>query len=460
MTTRRSGTPCLTQSCRKCLPARARQFARRLPFVRTVRSSSTECANVKPGVPIGLLVIVLAASAAVLAKDPPVDGTTNEEAKIELTEAALAIHRAAIVIDGHNDLPWVVRTKGQSSFDVLDISRPQPSMHTDIERLRAGGVGAQFWSAFVPAETARTGGAAKQTLEQIDLIHRMVARYPETFEFARTAGDIERIRSERKIACLIGVEGGHSIEDSLAVLRMFYELGVRYMTLTHSDTLDWADSATDKEKSGGLSLFGIEVVREMNRLGMLVDISHVSPATMRHVLRVTTAPVIASHSSAFAIAAHPRNVPDDVLELVARNGGVVMVNFFSGFIVPESARVMAEMFDVGRRLREQYREEKEFREAMRAWHREHPIRAGTVGTLVDHIDHIVKVAGVDHAGLGSDFDGVTTLPDQLHDVSCYPYITQDLVNRGYSSEEIQKILGGNVLRVLRQSEEVAGGAKE
>ena len=236
--------------------------------------------------------------------------------RVVLTDRALAIHRSALLIDGHNDLPWEMRSKHRSSFDSTDIRQPQPSLHTDIPRLRQGNVGAQFWSAYVPGDTARSGRAVLQTLEQIDLIHQMVKRYSDVFEEAKSAADIARIRGAGKIACLIGIEGGHSIDNSLAVLRCYFELGVRYMTLTHSDTLDWADSATDTGRNGGLSLFGIEVVREMNRLGMLVDVSHVSVETMLDVLRATQAPVIASHSSAYAVAPHPRNVPDNVLELI------------------------------------------------------------------------------------------------------------------------------------------------
>src|SRR5437773_725269 len=269
---------------------------------------------------------------------------------VELSEEALRIHREGIVIDGHNDLPWMFREKEDLSFRSIDIRKPQKDLHTDLPRLRKGGVGAQFWSAFVPASTRKSGIAVRQTLEQIDVIHRMVERYPDDLEMAYSVDDILRIRKTGKIVSLIGVEGGHSIDNSLGVLRMYYRLGVRYMTLTHSETLDWADSATDKPKNNGLSPFGAEVVREMNRLGMLVDISHVWAGAMRHGLEVTRAPVIASHSSAYALANHPRNVPDDVLRLVAQNGGVVMVNFFPGFILPEGARAMREMFKVAREL--------------------------------------------------------------------------------------------------------------
>ncbi len=374
---------------------------------------------------------------------------------VKLTPRALALHRGALLFDGHNDLPWAVRELANPDFRKFDIAQRQSKLHTDIPRLREGGVGAQFWSAYVPAETRLNGDALRQTLEQIQLIHRMVKRYPDVFALADTADDIERIHREGKIASMIGVEGGHSIENSLNVLAQLYRLGVRYMTLTHSDTLDWADSATDEAKHNGLTAFGEEVVREMNRLGMLVDLSHVSPDTMKDALRVTRAPVIFSHSSAYAVAHHPRNVPDDVLKLVAKNGGVVMVNFFSGFVVDESARRMAEMFDARRKLRQQFLDDAKYNVALAKWRREHPIEPGDLRDVVDHIDHIVKVAGVEHVGIGSDFDGVSMLPKQLGDVSAYPYITQELLNRGYSPDDIRLVLGENVLRVLRQAEQVA-----
>jgi membrane dipeptidase len=374
---------------------------------------------------------------------------------VKVTEEALRIHRAAIVIDGHNDLPWQFREKNDLSFTHIDIRRPQKNLHTDIPRLRQGGVGGQFWSAFVPAESMKDGTAVKKTLEQIDVIHRMVRSYPDTFAMAYSADDIVRIHKEGKIASLIGIEGGHSIDNSLGVLRMLYALGARYMTLTHSENLDWADSATDLPKHHGLTPFGEQVVLEMNRLGMLVDISHVSAETMRHALRVTRAPVIASHSSAYALAEHPRNVPDDVLRLVARNGGVVMVNFFPGFIVPEAARTMKDMFGVARQLKARYPKEEDFQLALKEWLREHPIPTGDVHNVVDHIEHIIRVAGVDHVGLGSDFDGINAVPRQLEDVSCYPNLTQELLNRGHGREEILKILGGNLLRVLRAAEQAA-----
>jgi membrane dipeptidase len=398
--------------------------------------------------PRSVLVVLLVSS--------PLLADTPKRKPVVLTEEAKAIHREALVVDGHNDLPYQFREKKDLSFRTLDISRPQKLIHTDIPRLREGGVGAQFWSAWVPVSTRKSGTAVKMTLEQIDVVHRFVRAYPDAFEFARSTDDIVRIRKAGKIASLIGVEGGHSIDDSLGVLRMYYDLGVRYMTLTHSETLDWADSATDKPKNNGLSAFGEEVVREMNRLGMLVDLSHVSADTMRHALRVTRVPVIFSHSSAQAIADHPRNVPDDVLKLMPKNGGVVMVNFYSGFVVPEAARQRKGMFEVLRDLRAKYPDEKELRVALEQWRKDHPIPRGSIHDVVDHIEHIIKIAGIDHVGLGSDFDGIDSTPEQLEDVSKYPLITQELLNRGHTKEEIVKVLGANLMRVFKEVEKAAG----
>ena len=374
---------------------------------------------------------------------------------VVLTERAKKLHAQCLVIDGHNDLPWAMRQNANSSFKKADISKSQPKFHTDIPRLKKGGVGAQFWSAYVPADTRHKNRSATYTMQQIDIVHRMVKRYPDTFEMAGTADDILRIRKKGKIACMIGVEGGHSIENSLSLLRIYYNLGVRYMTLTHSDTLKWADSATDDARHGGLTAFGEEVVREMNRLGMLVDISHVSPDTMKDALRVSKAPVIASHSSARAVADHARNVPDDVLKLVKKNRGVIMVNYYSGFVVPSSAKAMTKMFHVRRDLRKKYPDDNDFRREYARWRKTVKIDPGTIHDVVDHIDHIVKVAGVECVGLGSDYDGVSSLPKQLHDVSTYPLITQELLNRGYKPAAIKKIMGGNVLRALREAEGVA-----
>jgi membrane dipeptidase len=395
-----------------------------------------------------LLVLPFAVMLAAVARP---DNARPNRGQVTVSDAARRIHESAIVIDGHNDLPWELRTLGNSSFVTIDISKPQKRLMTDIPRLRAGGIGAQFWSVYVPAETAKDGTAVRKTLEQIDVVHRMIRQYPNDFALALTVDDIVRIHKQGKIASLIGIEGGYSIDNSLGVLRMMFALGVRYMTLTHTASLDWADSATDEPKAHGLSKFGEQVVAEMNRLGMFVDISHVSAETMKHVLRVTRAPVIASHSSAFAIAGHPRNVPDDVLKLVATNGGVIMVNFYPTFVLPEGAR----HYEIQKELKKQYPNEQEYRTAMRKWERENPTPPATVHHIVDHIEHIIKVAGIDNVGLGSDFDGIPKVPQQLEDVSTYPVITQALLDRGYTAEQIKKVLGGNLLRAMRQMEAAA-----
>ncbi len=377
-----------------------------------------------------------------------------QQSDADLLARARRIHAQTPLVDGHNDLPWEIREKAGGDLARLDPRRPNPAQHTDIPRLRAGAVGGVFWAAYVPSEFAK-GGAARVALEQIDLIHRMTAASPD-LRLALTAGDVERAHREGKIASLIGIEGGHSIENSLGALRQFYGTGVRYMTLTHASTLDWADAATDSARHDGLTRFGEEVVREMNRLGMLVDLSHVSPATMKDALRVSVAPVIFSHSSARALADHPRNVPDDVLRLLKPNGGLVMVNFYSGFVDPAAAAAMRNMFDVQRRFREQHPNDPQAgQRAYRDWQRRNPIPRGNIATIADHIDHIVKVAGIDHVGIGSDYDGVTSLPVGLDDVSRFPYLTVELLRRGYSDADVRKVIGGNLLRVMRTAETTA-----
>ncbi|MGI9190219.1 MAG: dipeptidase [Longimicrobiaceae bacterium] len=371
-----------------------------------------------------------------------------------LLRQAERIHREAPLVDGHNDLPWEIREQAGSDLARMDPRGPLPERHTDIPRLRSGGVGGVFWAAYVPV-TAIGNGAARLALEQIDLIARMTALSPE-LEPATTAADVERIHRRGRIASLVGIEGGHALENSLGTLRQFHALGVRYLTLTHANTLGWADAATDSARHGGLTRFGKEVVREMNRLGMMVDLSHVSDETMRDAIRVSESPVIFSHSSARALADHPRNVPDDVLRLVARNGGVVMINFFSGFTDPQAAREMKGMFDVQRGFREQFPDDEVAADsAYDAWREAHPIPQGTIATIADHIDHVRAVAGVDHVGLGSDFDGVSVLPEGLEDVSRYPYLTAELLRRGYSEADVKQVIGGNLLRVMRENEQVA-----
>jgi membrane dipeptidase len=327
-------------------------------------------------------------------------------------------------------------------------------VQTDIPRLRQGGVGAQFFAVYVSPAVAKKGNIIRETLEEIDHVHRMIHKYPDGMELAQTADDILRIHSKNRIAGLIGVEGGHSIDNSLAVLRTFQQLGVRYMTLTHSESLDWADSASDKAKSQGLSKFGEQVVLEMNRLGILVDLSHSSVDTMKHALLLSRAPVMFSHSAAHALAPHRRNVPDDVLKMVSKNRGIVMVNFYPAFLTAEGARAYDERSKGATKLRASYTNDAQFKLALAEWLKERPLPTTTVKDVVNHIDHIVKVTGIDHVGLGSNFDGVVTVTKQLEDVSGFPYITQELLSRGYNREQIHKILGGNMLRVLRQAEYV------
>lgn len=366
-----------------------------------------------------------------------------------VSERARKVHDAGMLFDGHNDLPWLLRTEGDMAFQSRDLSQRLSTGQTDIPRLREGGVKAQFWSVYIPSEHA---DPAKTVTQQIDLVHRMVERYPETFAMAYSADDVERAVKEGKIASLIGIEGGVAIENDLALLRAFYRLGARYMTLTHNTTLEWADAATDTPRHGGLTPRGEQIVREMNRLGMLIDISHVSPETMDDVLRVSKAPVIASHSSAFAVAPHPRNVPDPILKRLPDNGGVIMVNFYSGFIVPDYARAL----NAARQdIRAKFPDPKEASRAFNAWMKANPRPRGTIAMVADHIDHLVKVGGIDHVGIGSDFDGITSSPEGLEDVSCFPRLTEELLHRGYSEADIHKILGGNVLRAFRKAGEVA-----
>lgn len=352
------------------------------------------------------------------------------------------------IIDGHNDLPWEIRINPRSRGKVANYDlRQRTPGHTDIARLREGGVGGQFWSVYVPYELGDTSWAQVQ-LEQIDIIKQVIARYPDAFELALGADDVVRIMQSGKVASLIGMEGGHVIHNSLALLRQYYDLGARYMTLTHSASLDWADAGTGLPLNNGLTDFGQDVVREMNRIGMLVDLSHTSPKTALDALAVATAPVIFSHSSAWGVVANPRNVPDEVLTRLPANGGVVMVTFVGSFISREmqawTGRMQAAVADVaGRDAR---------RAAIERYVAEHPRPAATVAELADHIEHVRQVAGIDHVGLGGDYDGNSELPEGMEDVSGYPLLFAELIRRGWSDEELLKLAGGNVLRVLREAE--------
>ena len=373
-------------------------------------------------------------------------------------DRARRLLREVPVIDGHNDYPWEVRQKAALDLAKLDMRQPQPSIMTDFARLASGGVGGQFWSVYVPSPAPGTDPAASvtMTLEQIDIVHRMVARYPDKLSLALTADDIERAQKQGRIASLIGMEGGHSINSSLATLRMMHRLGARYMTLTHSLNVPWADSATDTPKLDGLSPFGESVVREMNRLGMLVDLSHVSPATMADALRVSTAPIIFSHSSARALCDVPRNVPDDILRQVPKNGGVVMVTFVPGFIAQQVADYNKRETDERARLTAELKNNTEaVNKAIEAWRAKNPTPRASLLQVADHIDHIRKTAGIDHVGLGGDFDGITSVVVGLEDVSTYPMLIAELLRRGYTDEDIKKIAARNILRVIRGAEAAA-----
>jgi membrane dipeptidase len=369
---------------------------------------------------------------------------------------AKALHRAVPMIDTHNDLPEMIRGRAHNDLGLMDPDRPLENIDTDIPRMKQGMVGGQFWAAYVPASFVDKGGAT-YALEQIDVIHRMVDRSP-SLGWATTAAGIIRVHGRGKIASLIGIEGGYAIENSLANLRMFYQLGVRYMTLTHGGNTAWADAATDQPKHGGLTAFGKEVVREMNRLGMMVDLSHVSDGTMRDAIKVSEAPVIFSHSSARALADHARNVPDDILELTAKNGGVVMVNIFPGFVNQRAASQAAGFLDKEREYTARYPDDpKRASGEYLAWLDKAmtEMEPGTLGQVADHIDHIVKVAGIAHVGYGADFGSLTNHPRGLEDVSRYPDLTAELLRRGYTDEQVKKIIGGNFLRVMGQVEQVS-----
>jgi membrane dipeptidase len=380
------------------------------------------------------------------------------------------------VIDGHNDLPWELRDRFGSDLSKVDLASdtaglPLPEdtpdaipLMTDIPRLRTGHVGGQFWSVWIPVSVSGPE-AIEMTIEQIDLVKQMVAAYPESLALALTADDMVRDEKAGRIASLIGIEGGHQIGGSLAVLRQMYALGARYMTLTHSSNTEWADSATDAPVHGGLTPFGEQIVREMNRLGMLVDLSHVSPDTMKDALAITSAPVIFSHSGARGVADHPRNVPDDVLKALVQNGGIVMVNFYPGYVSEARRRWDAELAAQKTLLSAPpygglyIGQPEKAAAALAEWQKTHPMPRTTIAMVADHIDYIARVAGPDHVGLGADLDGIPDTPEGLDAVDKYPALFAELVRRGWSDENLGKLAGGNLLRVLRQAEKAAAASK-
>ncbi|WP_107474177.1 dipeptidase [Streptomyces sp. NRRL S-340] len=369
-------------------------------------------------------------------------------------EEARELLREFPVVDGHNDLPWALREQVRYDLGARDIAgRQDAHLHTDIPRLRAGGVGAQYWSVYVRSDLP---DAVPATLEQIDCVRQLIARYPADLAPALTAADMEAARGQGRIASLMGAEGGHSIADSLGTLRSLYALGVRYMTLTHNDNVAWADSATDEPGVGGLSAFGREVVREMNRLGMLVDLSHVAATTMRHALDTSAAPVIFSHSSARAVCDHPRNIPDDVLERLPANGGMAMVTFVPKFVL-QAAVDWTAAADENMRAHGLHHLDttEEGMKVHRAFEESNPRPVATVATVADHLDHMREVAGVDHLGIGGDYDGTAFTPDGLDDVSGYPRLVAELLDRGWSKTDLAKLTWQNAVRVLGAAEDVA-----
>jgi len=372
-----------------------------------------------------------------------------------MTDEALTLHRQSFVFDGHNNLAMQLRKRPDLTADSVDLNTPQSKLHTDIPRLRRGGVGAEFFATFVSADSVKKGTAVRETLEQIDQVVRLVKRHSDAMEWAGSTADLDRIHKADKVAALIAVEGGNAIENSLVVLQTYFKAGARCLALTHDDTTEWADAALDKPKHKGLAKFGEQVVTEMNRLGMVIDLSHASEETALDTLSLSTAPVIFSHTGAHQLAPHPRNVSDDVLKAVAKNGGVVMVNFYSGFLTTETVKAYEKRTKAAADLRKSFKTDEQFQIALVAWLKEHPLPTTGVKDVVDHIDYIGKVAGFDHVGLGSNFDGVVSLPQNLEDVSCFPHLTQEMLNRGYSREQVQKVLGGNAQRAFREVEAVA-----
>ena len=388
---------------------------------------------------------------------PAVPKTLPKASADPFLTRAHAILKVSPLIDGHNDVPWAIRIWKEKPFDVesYDLRKGAPGQ-TDLPRLAEGMVGGQFWSVYIPGdEETRKLGYAKVQLEQIEIARRVIQKYPDRFELAVNASQVGPIFRKGKIASMLGMEGGHAIENSLGALRAFYGLGVRYMTLTHNVTLDWADAAADAPKHGGLTKFGEEVVKEMNRLGMMVDLSHVSPDTMEDAIRVSASPVMFSHSSARALCDVPRNVPDPVLRQVAANGGIVMVTFVPGFISQEVATKGRERREALKMKLEGVTDEAEKKRITDEATVQFKAKNATLAQVADHIEHIQRIAGVDHVGLGGDYDGTDELPDGLEDVSKYPALIAELLRRGWTDKDAQKLVGGNILRVWAANEQVA-----
>ena len=406
-----------------------------------------------------LVTVCLLIVVSLNAQQPTSAVPAGEPRDEKLWKKALEIQRKSIVVDTHNDILSFM-TDQNYDIGVSSVGK----YHTDIARMKQGGLTAEFFSVYIDRKYVTEGGSARRALDMIDYVYRAAEKYPNDFMLAYSAEDIRRAKKENKIAALMGIEGGHAIEDSLMALRDFYRLGVRYMTLTHNNTNNWADSCCDDAKHNGLSDFGKDVVREMNRIGMLVDVSHVSDKTMSDVLDISTAPVIASHSSARALGDRPRNIPDELLRRFAKNGGVVMVNFFPGFIdqkvIVASRERDARLKPQMDALKIQYKDDpKKLEEEQNKLLAANPLPPTPLSVLIDHFDHIAKVAGVDHVGIGSDFDGVSSLPVGMEDISKLPNITYELLKRGYSERDVRKILGENFLRAFAEAERVAANSR-
>jgi membrane dipeptidase len=399
----------------------------------------------------------MVATGQVAAKKPAAAAVSIREASLETRLAYVrTLLRNTPLVDGHNDLPWAMREAAKDPLDVVayDLRRTTAGM-TDIARLRKGMVGGQFWSVYIPGEV-RDSGYARIQLEQIDIAKRVIARYPDVFVPAFTAADVRKAYAQGKIGSLLGMEGGHAIENSLGALRSYYELGARYMTLTHNVTLDWADAANDVPRNNGLTAFGKEVVREMNRLGMIVDLAHTSPAVMSQALSVTEAPVIWSHAAARGITDVPRNVPDSILARLPKNGGVVMMTFVPGFVSQTVANYGAQVTAVRDSIATRFPNNNDAQfKAVAAWRETHPTPIATISDVADHLDHIKKIAGAAHVGIGGDFDGITETVQGLEDVSTYPTLFAELLKRGWTDTELKGLAGENVLRVLKGAESVS-----
>lgn len=391
------------------------------------------------------------------AKKPAPAAVSIRDASLEVRVAYVRkLLRNTPLVDGHNDLPWAMREAAKDPLDVVayDLRRKTAGM-TDIARLRKGMVGGQFWSVYIPGEV-RDSGYARVQLEQIDIAQRVIARYPDVFVPAYTAADVRKAYAQGKIGSLLGMEGGHAIENSLGALRAYYALGARYMTLTHNVTLDWADAANDVPRNKGLTAFGKEVVREMNRLGMMVDLAHTSPAVMSQALSVTEAPVIWSHAAARGITDVPRNVPDSILARLPKNGGVVMMTFVPGFVSQTVANYSVQVTAVRDSIAKRYPNNNDAQfKAVAAWRETHATPIATISDVADHLDHIKKIAGAAHVGIGGDFDGITETVQGLEDVSTYPMLFAELLKRGWTDVELKGLAGENVLRALKGAESVS-----